>query len=357
MINYPTNLDIQYQEPMGTVIKPKTSCYCKETADDDKCLHCKINGCSHGGKTTVVGEDNYFTYEMCEECSDVYPVDKYPYSKEMAPQEFEGECNHHFEYCIETGTDACVYCAEDTGESKMYDEIISGASVKRSRFNHLTHRKWDEEYDPVKYVKKSFLRKYGYEHEDYRHSVTYDVQLYVFKRLQNPFSWKNVYEIMKEVGLEDFWEGFGVLFMEQPINDDHWCYKTEWMMFEILKKCTEIAKKYNWNTKKINHWYLLKRLEEVVCRKEASVWLPIKPSGKKIKEYEDKFKDICKEFDIQYEEPVLHKRVKVGGTFNKTIPHLVKYTIEPPLIHWDKLGTLRQLRKKCLIRRPEHNRI
>jgi hypothetical protein len=166
--------------------------------------------------------------------------------------------------------------------------------------------------------------------------VPFKIEL--FQEIPNPCNWKNIWDVYKKYGMDEIWRGFWYTMTEckelpGPSGKDYN------LIMEILWDLPKLYETYNWTgTKKLPFFYLLYKFRRT--RRESTTWIPLKTTNAKLKEYEIKYKDVCKHYNVPW-EPLQSYKINVVTTTGKTKQKMM-YGIPP--FKWDKDNIIKQLK-------------
>jgi hypothetical protein len=225
--------------------------------------------------------------------------------------------------------------------------IVCGKDIP---YHKIVNEDWKDDHKTIPYEKvyQTYhdLNKYN---ESLIYTLTNHIQgieitwyiplkIKILQEIPNPCNWKNIWDVYKKYGMEQIWRGFWYTITEckelpGPSKKDYD------LIMSILWNLPNLYKQYNWTgTKKLSFFYLLYKFRRT--RRESTIWIPLKTTNAKLKEYEIKYKDICKHYNLFWEPLqtyIINTITKTGKTKKKTM-----YGIPP--FKWDKDNIIKQMK-------------
>ena len=225
----------------------------------------------------------------------------------------------------------CVYCGR---EIEVYDKYMDQDYERFSLSKEQTF-KYQEFHDVCKYNRR-LVNTLTNNSKGYQYKLLPCMFRDMCKKIPNPFSWKSVWDVYKEFGLDTVWRGFIYTFSgneppgptEQEFN----------YIVEILYDLHRLQEKYKWNgTSKVGFFYMLMKLRQI--KGKDTSWIPIKLTSSKLHEYEKKWEIICKEKNIKFIPHKAHKKT----TMTPSGKEKIKEVFEIPDVWWPKDEVIRRL--------------
>jgi hypothetical protein len=226
------------------------------------------------------------------------------------------------------------YC-EKCGRDYPYHEVIN--------------ENWKDQYKKEEY---EFSYQKCHDIEKYNDSLIYSMKnrilglkqkfyipdlIKILKEIPEPTTWKNIWSVYRNHGYGEIWRGFyytitGEKELPGPSYSDRvWIIKA-------MKALPKLHKYYKWEgTTKISFFYMLyKRMD---ARGEPVFWIPLKTTPLKLKEYESKYKDVCKYFKEEFKPIRIYTITEVTKNGIERDKHI--WGIPP--FKWNKYETIKKI--------------
>jgi len=244
---------------------------------------------------------------------------------------------HLFEKDWDTWEYACVYCGEISSDLIDYQNEV----YKKHKKAYSNFQLFDVKHDKFKYIQISFNTMRGYHEKNKKVKIELGPKtlIVICKLIPEVFTWKDVFTAYKKTRLEEFWTSW-MLETGQWNGNLPWGPLEESYLYTIIQEIPLIQVKFNWeNSKRLNHFYLLKKICSIIDPERNTDCIPLKTKEKTLIEYELKWKDICLWFGWK-QTFIQPKKVPYVSKFGKT---KYKNEITFGYLHWEKHKIISQL--------------